>query len=314
MHKTMVIALAALMLAGALTGWSGLSAAVPNPVAPELTVSIEPASQQAAPTDKEPGFTTFNGTVQVDKSPVQRFSVGLNVTVDTGWPAQASPSVLVITDTQQQHFSLVVAVPTATHADEVGHVKVTASASGTGYSVTDEAQANVTVAPYYLVMLNSSVPFLEITPEKTASFAIVVKNPGNAVDSYGLEISNAKELNQQGWTVTLDKASISNLGPNGEAEVAITARPPQGWSWDIWISRPTPIILKATSRGAQADDNVISQSFPVHAYQKGFNMPLMTLIIGIISVLVVLLVVGLVIRRQRRRKRMKALMAGEPAG
>ena len=53
MPRTMVIALAALMLAGVVMGLSGLSAAVPNPVAPDLTVTINPASQQANPTDKD---------------------------------------------------------------------------------------------------------------------------------------------------------------------------------------------------------------------------------------------------------------------
>jgi hypothetical protein len=160
-------------------------------------------------------------------------------------------------------------------------------------------------------MLNSSAPYEEVLPGEMASFSLVVKNPGNAVDSYELEIENLKQLKEQGWSVELDKTSISNLGPNGEVEITITAKHSQDWSWELYTSEATLIILKANSLGAQANSTVISQIFPLNAYQKGFNTPLVNLISGVTVALVVLVVVGIVIRRRKRKARNEQV-TGEP--
>jgi hypothetical protein len=313
MPRMMATALAALMLTGVVTGLSGFSAAVPNPVTPDLQVHIdEPTTVQATVTDQQKATVVFQGAVQVDKLPVERVTVVLAMAIDTGWAASITPSTIVITDTQAHPFSVCVVVPEATHADVVGHVKATASASGTSYSVTDEAGANVTVAPYYLVKLNSSAPYEEVLPGQMASFEVSVQNPGNAVDSYELEIENAKDLKNRGWSVELDKTTVSGLGPNGEAEVTVTAKPSQDWSWDLWISQPTSIVLKATSSGARNNNSVVTQSFPVIAFQKGYNMPLVNLISGITVALVALAIVGIIIWHRRRAKRRNAQTAKEP--
>jgi hypothetical protein len=315
MSRPAVIALAVLLLAGTVMGSSGHAAAVPNPLAPELTVTInEPTTVQAHITEKTKDLVEFSGAVSVDKLPVERIIVDLAVSVDTGWASSVSPSTIVVSDTNAHPFDVVVVVPEATHADVEGHVRVTADARGGGFTDTDEARANVTVAPYYLVKLNSSAPHQEVLPEEVATFTVVVINPGNAVDSYGHEIVNVKELKEQGWTVELDQTTVTGLGPAVSADVIVTARPSQDWSWDIWIDRVNHIALKATSLGARDDSLVMSQPYSVYVHQNGYNTPLVNLITDITVALVVLLVVGLIMRRRRRNKRRKEEMGKGPDG
>jgi hypothetical protein len=313
MFRLVAIVAAAVLLTGISAGWSGPAAAIPNPTAPVLTVTIdEPTTVEAVVTEKELGFANFAGTVTMDKLPFERVMVVLTVSVDTEWVAVLSPTTMVFTSNGPQPFTFVVTVPEATSAEEVGHVKVTASASGTGYSVSDDAKANVTVAPYYRIKLEPSTPYQEVPPGNTAVATMVVQNPGNAVDSYTLEIENAKALKDQGWSVELDKTSIAGLRPGGEAQVTITARPSDDWSWDIWTDRPTSIVLKAASQGATTNSTPVYQSAPVFVYQKGLNMPMVNLIIGIITILVISSVIAVIFIRRRRKKRMKAATSGAP--
>jgi hypothetical protein len=146
-----------------------------------------------------------------------------------------------------------------------------------------------------------------------ASFTLVVINPGNALDSYDLEIENLKQLKEQGWSVELDKTSLSGMGPNVEADVTVTATQLQDWNWELYKSEATVIIIMATSLGARANNTEMIQTiYPLVVYQKGTNTPLVNLISGVTVALVVMAVVGIIIRRRRRRKRMKARMTGEP--
>ena len=313
MFRTMVIALAALMLAGALTGWSGLSAAVPNPIAPDLTVNISPVIQQATVDEVTGCGLNFTGTVKVDMPPVERIVVELSAVVDTGWPASVSPYELVITDSTDHSFYVTVTVIEAASADDPGHLAVIASSSGKGYFVSEQANATINVNPYYRVALESDQPYDEVEPDQGGSFEVTVTNMGNAVDSYEFEIANLDELKDMGWIVELDKTSVSRLRPGDGADVTVTARPPQTWSWDIWISRPVPITVKATSLGAQQGGTVISQDYAVFIHQRGFNAPVVNLISGTTVALVALAIVGIIILRRRRTKRRKAQAADEPA-
>ena len=315
MFRLVAVVAAAVFLTGIAAGWSCPAAAIPNPTAPVLSVTIdEPTTVEAVITEKEMGRADFSGTVTIDKMPVERVTVMLAVSVDNGWFSALSPTTMVFTSNGPQSFTFAVAVPEATSAEEVGHVKVTASTSGTGYSVSDEAGANVSAAPYFRVMLDSSTPYQEVPPGNTAVVTMVVRNPGNAVDSYTLEIENAKALKDQGWSVELDKTSIAGLRPGGEAQVTITARPSHEWSWDIWTDRPTSIVLKATSQGATTNSTLVYQSFPVYVYQKGPNTPLVNLIIGIMTILVISSVIAVLLVRRRRKKRMRAATTGEEDG
>jgi hypothetical protein len=146
------------------------------------------------------------------------------------------------------------------------------------------------------------------------SFNVRITNMGNAIDSYTLEITNLNALKDIGWKVELDKTTVSKLHPSGEAEVTVTASPPQAWSWDIWIDRPVAITVKATSLNAHEGGLVLTQDHPVYIHQKGPNTPLVNLISGVTVISGVLAVVGLLFQRRRRRRRIKAQSAGEPAG
>jgi hypothetical protein len=307
----MVIMLAALMMAGIIAGGSGNAAAAPIPI-PILHVHIdEPTTQQAIVTESDKGAVDFTGAVRVDKLPVAKVTVDLLATVDSGWVCNIAPSTMVITDTADHPFSINVTVPEAAPAADEGHLKVTASASGTGFSVSDEVVANVTVAPYFRVMLESDKPYQEIAPREGTSFKFKVQNPGNAFDSYELEIVNARALKDAGWSVELGTTSVTGVPMYGEKEVLVNVRSPQDWSWDIEISRPTAINLKVTSLGARLGDQIVTQTFLVYAYVRGYNIPLLEMISGLIVVAAVSVTISVIILR-RRKKRMRALAKEVP--
>jgi hypothetical protein len=312
MFGRIVAALVALVLTGIAAGWSGPAAAIPNPTAPALTLRIDPASQAATIDEATKCGLNFTGEIRVDKLPVEKVVVELSAMVDTGWPASISPSTMVITDTAAHTFNVNVTVHEACPADDIGHLTVTATSAGKGYSVSEQANATITVNPYYRVALDADGAYQEVRPDVAGSFKLKITNRGNAVDSYAFEITNLMELRNMGWNVELDKTSVSKLHPFDEAEFTLTAVPPKAWSWDIWISKPVVITVKATSLNAQESGTAITQDFPVVIYQKGFNTPILNLISGVSVALVAVAIAGVIMWRLRMRRRRNAQSPGEP--
>jgi len=303
MARPVVIMLVAVMLASIILGGNGQVAVYAWPV-DALTVCIdEPTTRQAMVSDTQNGSLTFSGTVQVNRLPVERIVVEFVVTVDIKWVAVLSPSSIVITSTNIYWFNLTVIVPEATHADAVGHFTVTATGRGGDIKVIDKTNVTVTVAPYSLLSIGSDRPYREILPQEGTSFAFKVQNRGNAIDSYELEIANARELENAGWSVEFSNRTIAGVAPEGEVNVSVTVKSPQGWSWDIWTSRPTSIIVEADSLAARNNNLSVNQTMPVHVYRKGSNNPLLSLLLTIYILTAVSVMMFAIIRRRRKKGR-----------
>lgn len=246
------------------------TSASPNPV-PALTVKLDPPQQEATVSESVKGSAQFTGSVKVDKLPVERIVVGITSSVDAGWQSSCSPSSIVITDTNEHTFGVTVVVPENQPAGVVGGLKVEAQGRGGGFVVTQQSTVIITVKPYYRLMIESDVPYREISPGSQAFFSFKVWNVGNAVDSFELEIVNLKDLVNDHWTVTLSTTQVAKV-PLGEYRtVRITAQSPRDWT--IWKSKPSVVNVKATSLNAKETQSIITGNFPMYAYEKGFYIP-----------------------------------------
>lgn len=264
-----------------------------NPV-PALTISLDPSSQEAKVSESAQGAVQFTGSVKVDKLPVERISVVLTSSVDAGWPSQCSPSMMVITDVSAHSFSVTTIVPQATPSNIIGNLKVDAKGQGGGFVCTGAAQVIITVKPYYRVMMESDMPYREISPGTQAFYSFKIWNVGNAIDSYEMEIVNLKDLVNKKWTCTLSATQVAKINPNEYKTVRLTAQSPRDWT--IWKSEPTMINVKSSSLNAKEEQAVITQSFQLYAYEKGFYIPGFDPIF-----LIAAMAMGAVILKKRRR-------------
>ena len=291
--------LTALVLASIVLGGNDQVAVYAWPV-DALTVCIdEPTSKQANVTAEQNGSVSFTGTVSVDKSPVNYANVNFTAVVEAGWKCTVSPNPIVIKNTYPHSFNVTVNVPQATLADTVGHLWVTAVASVNGHIITQCVCATVTVAPYFKYSIVSDSPSKDILPKGGTSFTYIVRNVGNAFDFYELEIVNARELKHAGWSVNMSNKTITNVPPGGEANVSITVRSSQDWSWDLWISRPTSIIVVADSLAAR--NNTLTQTMPLRVYVKGYNNPLLEMITTLIILSAVCVALSTILWRRRKK-------------
>jgi len=246
------------------------ASASPNPQ-PALTISLSPTLQDVVVSESLKGSLTFDGKVKVEKLPVERIVVTLNPSVDQGWPCSCSPSSIVITDTVDHPFSVAVVVPENWLSAASGVLKVDALGRGGGFSVPGSSQAIINVKPYYRVMIESDTPYREISPGSQAFFSFKVWNYGNAVDTFELEIVNLRDLVNDHWTVTLSTTQVPRIPVAEYRSVKITAQSPRDWT--IWKSKPSIVTVKALSVNARDSSQVITQQFPMYAYEKGFYIP-----------------------------------------
>lgn len=259
-----------MMLGAALVLVPQASQAAVNPV-PVLAIRLDTANQNAKVTESAPGIVQFTGQISIDKLPVERCVVTLTSSTDTGWVSQVSPSTAVFTTTTPQAFTCTVVVPQGTPNSLFGNLIINGRAVAGGLQSLAETKAIIAVDPYFRLTLDSDVPYREISPGTQAFFTIKLTNAGNAVDSFELEISNLKELTSKHWTVVLSANTIMKVMPGEYKPFRITAQSPRDWT--IWKSEPSVIIMKATSQNAKDFQQVISLSFPVYAYEKGFYIP-----------------------------------------
>jgi uncharacterized membrane protein len=231
----------------------------------------------------------------------ERIIVELKATVDTGWACIVTPERMVFGSSTGQAFRVKVHVPCATRADVVGCITVRAITFASE-NIVAEANATVTVAPYYRLSLSYENSSKVILPGERTRFDFKVRNTGNSVDSYSLAIENVEELNASGWSVALDRGKIMDLPRGGTMNVSVEVRSPQDWSWAMWINYITPILLNVSSLGAGSDNMTVAGTLPVRVVVRGTNYPLLESITAIIVLTAVGIAMFAVIRRRRKRR------------
>jgi len=264
-------AAAFLMILGAmlvLLPMNGQAAVNPVPV---LALKLDAAQQDARVTESTQGVVQFTGQMSIDKLPVERCVVTLTSTTDIGWVSQISPSTAVFTSLTPQSFTCTVVVPQGTGNNNQGKLVINGRAVAGGLQSQATTEAIITVLPYFRLTLDSDVPYREISPGSQAFFTVKLTNAGNAVDSFELEINNLKDLAAKKWTVVLSANTLPKIVPGEYKPFRITAQSPRDWT--VWKSEPTVFIIKATSQNAKDFQQVITLTFPIYAYEKGFYIP-----------------------------------------
>lgn len=270
------------------------SQAAINPV-PVLTLKLDPASLSAQPTESKVGIVTFTGTATIDKFPVERLVATLSSTVDQGWVSQMSPTTMVFTSTSPQTFTVSVVVPQDSPNNVQGKLTIDGKAVGGGLqSQPAQASSFIIVDPYYRVTVETDSPFREIQPGSQVYYSFRVWNMGNAIDTFNLEIVNLRDLVNKKWTVTLSSTTIPKVNPREYKVVKVVAQSPKDWS--VWKSEPSVINLKAISQNAGDINLVVTQTFPVYAYERGFYIPGFDAFF-----LIAAMVIGLVLMRRTRQ-------------
>jgi hypothetical protein len=298
-----------LMIAAVIFMGSGcMVAGLPNPnvLPPVLTLRLDTTEGTASVDINSPGEVDFNGTLVVQKQPTQTIEVDLSSTTDIGWASQVNPGNLVFSGTTTAAaFTVKVAVPEASRADQPGILTIKAGSTGTGYDVVSEVNATVRVAPYYRFLLDADRPYLELPPGQPASFTFKLSNMGNAPDSFQLEVGNKGNLAAKGWTATLDKNEATGLIPGDTAEMHLTLNTPHEWT--IWKSEAQVIIVDATSLHAKAAGLTVSMAFPLVLYQKGPDPATLNSLMALI--ILISAAVTVAVWRWRRRRARKARAA-----
>ena len=200
--------------------------ATANPM-PVLSIKLDHSNQQARVTERDQDTVQFNGQVTMDKIPVCRPVVTLRAMLDIGWDLRLDPSVMVITSTTPQSFTVAVTVPQGPPSNITGTLKILGRFSVCGYGGLAEATAIITVDPYFKVELYSKQPVIEIFPGDQAYFTVWIRNQGNSVDFVDKGIENLRNLTNSRWTVILCACLPGRTLPGEEKPVRVTVQSPR---------------------------------------------------------------------------------------
>lgn len=282
----------------------------PNPI-PAMAMALDPSGVTTYPTDVQIGVAKVSGSVIMDKVPGERLIVALAGSIDTGWFVQCTPSQLVFTTNKITTFSVNIVVPMGTLSSQVGVLTIQATGSGVGFTLHTMSQVLITVAPFYLVYLDSPLAFKEVTPAHSTQFTVELKNWGNAQDSYDLYVQNLDELANKGWTVTFSSSSVARVGAMQSKFVTMFVQP--AFTSTAYKYESTPIMVTAVSQNSRDTGGEVKQAvFQFVVCERGTYIDASTWF-SLTLLIIVLVPITLGTRHLlRRRKARRALRAAAP--
>ena len=303
-------ALAALLIlaivgpvACAPAGALGPSLPVPNP----LSISLDSSTQEASVTWRRCDII-FTGNVTVQSVPGQKMAVSLEVELDTYWNVSIEPAEMDFTGSGRQNFTANVSVPECELAS-IDTLVITARAQVAGFTFTAEANATITVKPYYRLQIETEEPYADIQPGGRAIFKLQVWNLGNADDSADVSISYKREGKRAGWETHINTTVLWDI-PAGECrEVRISVDTPREWDWALHKEELFTFEFVAVSRGATGQGNSsASQSLPIYVYEEGFNMAAIGATLGAVAMTIsIVAFAGYSAVKRWRRRRLKEI-------
>jgi hypothetical protein len=262
----------------------------------ELTITLSEGSVEVAPSESAPGIAQLEGTVTVQMPSLRGATVTLTSSTDIGWVTQISPSTFVLDNGQEGQFSVTVIVPQGTAASISGLLMVNGRAVANGIQTMASTTATINVRPYYRVFLDAQKREVEIAPGGTARFSLRITNAGNAVDSFDLKFSNQKELEKQGWELTVTTTNLASIVPGEYRTVGIALKSPASIS--PYKSQATSLLISVVSLGAREHNLTVAQDYALTAKEAGFSAPGL----GVVAIVAVAVVVGAVFYWRRRRR------------
>jgi len=221
MRRTLSVLFSIMFVLGAVLG----------PVAPVMaqislfpTLSVSPLDPQIVEVEVTPssiGSANFVGNVTVTKIPWGTVTVNLDANVSSGWPATVSPTEMEFTSPGSEVFTVVVVVPQATSADEIGGVTVTGIMTYRGGTSTAESTGTVCVREFIMFTPSFSTQIVKTNP---AEVSLKVLNEGNGREAFKVELQNANKIRDRGITIEMSKTQTEEIDPFGFDNITMKIR------------------------------------------------------------------------------------------
>lgn len=271
--------------------------------APTLAIKLDTASKTASVTATTPDNVTMTGSVVVDHPPGP-VEITLAASTDTGWACRLNWTSIIVTDLSPHGFSLAVIVPPGTRNSQVGQLTIAALAAMDGMSTTAQTKGIVWVDPYFCVTAHPDRTGATVGPAESALFRLEMRNTGNAVDSYELEVMDLQALERKGWTARLSCNSIPKVQPDERRKFTLELVPRQDWT--PYKDERVRLDVKVSSLNADDFQVDVHATISLTVEQKGFFMPSVGLI-GLVALLAVIVAaVAVRVRRSRTRRKTAA--------
>jgi hypothetical protein len=269
---------------------------------PVISVKFNTASKRASVTATSAGIVAFTGSIEVDHTSGPA-DITLDANVDVGWSCKLNWTSLVMTDYSPHDFCLTVTIPPAARNSQFGNIRVSARATVDELSSTAETRAIISVDPYFCLTAAPAAAKVAVAPSENALFKLELRNTGNAVDSFSIDVVNAAALADQGWQARLSAAQLNRVSPDSKKTISIEMVPTEDWT--PYIDKSACVEVVITSLNSRDFGPGVNTTVLLSVVQKGFFMPSVGLI-GLVALLAV--IVGAVaIRAHRRRKKRKTV-------
>jgi hypothetical protein len=181
----------------------------------DVKLSLETQSKTAQVAPGDSGIATFNGSVTV-KLPdgYNNPAAFINVTLyaEDSWNSCIlEPEFIIFHNSGEKRFCVKVFVPINESRYATGRVTVMGTWEmdpGGFYGKVRPSggvDGRINVAQFYNVSLSSPKPIIEVKPGEVFEFELIIKNEGNGLDMFTVDIINERELNEKCTTLLLSK-------------------------------------------------------------------------------------------------------------
>ena len=247
---------------------------------------------------------TFNGNVLLSSDfpgkNLEQVFVTLRASIeDDDWSAMVTPPVVVFPYqdnnfvSHEESFILMILAPfrapVSEHSITVTGEWMSSPANLAGQA--EEGHVKVTVLPFPDLLLNSMDSLIETSPGSSLDFILEVRNRGNDVDDFMIEIINEDSLNRGGWSIELESSTVEDVPSWGYKNVTIRVHSPQRFT--IWKNQIQEIIVRVTSLSLPGTDyeGFGTKEYPLFYYERGVYFPPEPTICSIIGIIVFIIII-----------------------
>mgnify|MGYP006293004425 FL=1 len=241
-----------------------------------ITINLAQKKQTALVAPGQEGIVTFTGevTAQIPWSPSIQYCIVYMQANAGGWVVSLPPPLIFSKQTRTNNFAMTVQVPPETSYFTQGQLEVTATwrySPGRLTGTVPPTSAIIKVNQYYQFSVGCEKPYVEVAPGNSLGFRVSLFNEGNGNDKLRMEITNLKDLADEGWTVQLSQDKFQ-VPEKQERVLTVSVTTPV--KWHPWMNKVTTINLKTVSSQAESlgQPSDIS-TYSMYVRQRGVAIP-----------------------------------------
>ena len=241
-----------------------------------ITINLAQKKQTAYVAPGQEGIVTFTGevTAQIPWSPSIQYCIVSMEASAGGWVVSIPPPLIFSKQTRTQSFAMTVQVPPETSHFTQGQLEVSGRwtySPGRLTGTISTTSAIIVVDQYYQFSVGCEKPYVEVAPGNSLGFRVRLINEGNANDKLRMEITNLKELSDEGWTVQLSQDKFQ-VPEKQERILTVSVTTPV--QWHPWLNEVTVINLKTISSQAESLGKASDISnYSLYVRQRGVAIP-----------------------------------------